>query len=251
MITLPGKVARSLRPAPIERAGKRMNTWQSVRAQVLERIRSREWAPGELIPTEQELAVELGCARATVNRALRELADSGIVERRRKVGTRVSATQSSRAMLEIPAMQQEIEALNAAYSYRLVSFSVGPATDRERRALQLETVADLTMVVGLHMADGRPHCCEVMWLNQAMLPAFDRTDFENQPALDWLSGKIALTHGHFSILAESASGICARSLDIPEGSPVLTIERTNWDDTTPVSFLRRIHPSRHRLISTD
>ncbi len=251
MTKLPGKFTRSLRPVPGERVGKRMNTWQSVRAEVLERIRSREWPPGELIPTEQELAVQLGCARATVNRALRELADSGIIERRRKVGTRVTSTQSRRTRLEIPAMRQEIEGLGASYNYELTHFEVRPANDQAKKALQLDPGQSLTLVKGQYLANGVPHCCEVIWLNQAVLPPFQRADFEETPALEWLARNVALTTGRFSILAESAVGDCARLLNIADGTPGPTIERASWSDAAPVSFLRRIHPPEHRLISED
>ena len=75
---------------PQEQVRKRRNmTWQFVQEDVLARIQNGTWPAGELIPTETELAAEYGCARATVNRALQVLADSGILERRRKVGTRV------------------------------------------------------------------------------------------------------------------------------------------------------------------
>ena len=49
--------------------------WEAIRAEVLRRIRTRDWAPGGLIPSEEALAQEFGCARATVNRALQELAN--------------------------------------------------------------------------------------------------------------------------------------------------------------------------------
>lgn len=251
MTKLPGKVARSLRPAARERAVKRMNTWQSVRAEVLERIRSREWPPGELIPTEQELAHQLGCARATVNRALRELADSGIIERRRKVGTRVSATHSRRTRLEIPVMRQEIEALGASYAYRLLSVELRPPSELAQRALQLGPGGQATQVKAQYLANGKPHCCEVIWLNPLALPAFSRADFEDLPAHEWLARNVALTHGRFSILAEGASGDCARNLQVADGTPVLTIERINWSDATPVSFARQFYPPEHRLISED
>ena len=65
-------------------------TWQAVQDIVLERIQNGIWPEGELIPTECDLAAELGCARATVNRAMQALAENGVVERRRKVGTRVA-----------------------------------------------------------------------------------------------------------------------------------------------------------------
>ena len=64
--------------------------WEAIHANVLQRIRTREWGPGALIPTEEALAREFGCARATVSRALREVAAAGLLERRRKAGTRVA-----------------------------------------------------------------------------------------------------------------------------------------------------------------
>lgn len=228
-----------------------MNTWQSVRADVLERIRSREWPPGELIPTEQELAVQLGCARATVNRALRELADSGIIERRRKVGTRVTMTHSRRTRLEIPVMRHEIEALGASYAYRLQDFSRQPAPENVQRILQLAPGDEVILVKAQYLADDLPHCCEVIWLNANALPRLDRRELEATPAHEWLAQNQPLTHGRFSILAESASGDCAVNLNVTVGTPVLAIERINWTDTTPVSYARQFYPPQHRLISED
>ncbi|MBU3028523.1 GntR family transcriptional regulator [Paracoccus marinaquae] len=228
-----------------------MNTWQSVRAEVMERIRSREWPPGELIPTEQQLAVQLGCARATVNRALRELADSGIIERRRKVGTRVTTTPSRRTTLEMPVIRDEIEALGAGYGYRLTGYEQSLPTDAAMHALQVGPNDELILIKAQYLANGLPHCCEAIWLNPRSLPPLSREAVEAQPAHEWLARNVPLTHGRFSILAEGATGDCARNLQVPNGTPVLTIERTNWSDATPVSFARQFYPPRHRLISED
>ena len=64
------------------------STFREVKSDILSKIVQGNWPPGELIPNEIDLAARYGCARATVNRALRELSDEGIVERRRKAGTR-------------------------------------------------------------------------------------------------------------------------------------------------------------------
>jgi len=69
--------------------GSGITNWQDLQSEILNRIQSRHWKPGELIPNEVDLADEFGCARATVNRALRAVADTGLLERRRKAGTRV------------------------------------------------------------------------------------------------------------------------------------------------------------------
>ena len=70
------------------------HSWQSIQQEISRRIAERIWLPGELIPNEVVLAEEFGCARATVNRAMRELASTGLLERKRKAGT-PRRTQSS------------------------------------------------------------------------------------------------------------------------------------------------------------
>ena len=60
--------------------------YRDVKAEILRRITEGDWAPGARLPGEVELAEAFGVARATVNRAMRELTDEGLLERRRKAG---------------------------------------------------------------------------------------------------------------------------------------------------------------------
>lgn len=251
MTTISGDLAGSLKPGTSDGAIRRPNTWQSVRNEVLTRIRSREWAPGQLIPTEQELAQELRCARATVNRALRELADSGVVERRRKVGTRVAATPTRRATLEIAMIRDEIEAIGASYDYVLRRCEVIAPPAHVARNLQLTSGDKVLVAKSKFLADGKPYCCEIIWMNLALLPPVAPQDLAKVPAHEWLASNVALTHGRFAILAEGASGDCADNLAVTPGTPVLAIERTNWSDKTPVSFARQFYPPGHRMVSED
>lgn len=251
MLKISETIVRSLRTSGAAGGGRRMNTWQSVRAHVLDRIRSREWPPGELIPTEQELATSLGCARATVNRALRELADSGIIERRRKVGTRVATTLARRTILDMPAIRTEIEDMGAAYDYALLAFARREPPEDAARALQLPGGEEALAVTAIHRADGNPHCIETSWLVLGALPAVTRGELERQSAQEWLSDRIALTHGQFSIMAGQAEADEADRLRVGHGTPVLVIERTTWADTTPVFFARQLFPPEHRLMSGD
>lgn len=227
---------------------RRQNTWQSVRADVLDRIRSGEWAPGSLIPTEQEMAAQMGCARATVNRALRELADSGIVQRRRKVGTRVTATPSRRTTLSLPVIRDEIEALGARYRYVMTECETARPTPAAMQALQVDADAPLLLIKAQYLADDLPHCCEALWLNPRALRLPERQVFAAEPAQEWLARSMAVTQNRFSILAEGASGSCARNLCIVPGTPVMAIERINSSDALPVSFARQFYPPGHRIV---
>ena len=61
----------------------RLPVYQNIKNEMREWIQTGIWKQGGLIPVEAVLSKEYGCARATVNRALRKLAQEGILERRR------------------------------------------------------------------------------------------------------------------------------------------------------------------------
>ncbi|MBC3422938.1 FadR family transcriptional regulator [Pseudomonas wayambapalatensis] len=61
--------------------------------QLRERIAQGAWAVGQRLPTEPELALELGISRNTVREAMRVLAFSGLVEVRQGDGSYLRAAQ--------------------------------------------------------------------------------------------------------------------------------------------------------------
>ena len=128
--------------------------WEDIRAEVLRRIRARDWPPGAMIPTEEELATEFGVARATVNRALRELAVAGVLERRRKAGTRVAALPIRKATLDIPVIRQEVEARGQTHSFRLLVQTEGTPPVPVASRLGLGPSQRMIYLETLHLADG-------------------------------------------------------------------------------------------------
>lgn len=222
-------------------------TWQAVRNAVLARVRSHEWPPGQLIPTEKQLAAEWGCARATVNRALRDLAESGVVERRRKVGTRVVATRSARATRQTSLIWNNIHALGAEYGYRLLTTQQVAADDTAARRLQLPPHSPVMFVAAVFLADGRPYCCEASWLSTGELPTIDPEEFANGSVQEWLERLSRLTHSRSHVLATTVHTACASALEVMQGAAVLTVERTDWAEATPLVFTRQYYPPGHRL----
>ena len=86
----------------------RLHVYQNIKTEMGEWIQTGIWKQGGLIPLEAALAKEFGCARATVYRALRELAQKGILERRRKAGTCVVMSLGRSANFEISQIFLEI-----------------------------------------------------------------------------------------------------------------------------------------------
>ena len=61
--------------------------YAKVREQLIERIRSGEWKPGQLIPNEFEVADLFGVSQGTARKAIAALAAEGLVIRQQGRGT--------------------------------------------------------------------------------------------------------------------------------------------------------------------
>jgi GntR family transcriptional regulator len=70
--------------------------YRQVKALITESLRAGAWKPGELIPSELELAVQHGVSQGTVRRAIDELAAENLLLRRQGRGTYVASHQSAR-----------------------------------------------------------------------------------------------------------------------------------------------------------
>ncbi len=222
-----------------------MSGWEDIRREVLARIRSRAWPLGALIPTEATLAQEFGVARATVNRALSELARSGVLERKRKAGTRVAALPVRKATLDIPVIRAEVEARGEAYSLRLLRCKLAqPPLPVLARLGQ--DVGDMLHVETLHLASGRGFVLEDRWLNPAILPT-PLPDFEAISANEWLVAHISYASGDISFCAEAASDAAAAALGVAQGSAVFVTERCTWAPDAPITWVRLIHAPGYRL----
>jgi GntR family transcriptional regulator, histidine utilization repressor len=220
--------------------------WEGIRAEVLRRIRVRDWPPGDLIPTEEALAVEFGCARATVNRALRDLAEAGVLERRRKSGTRVALLPVRKATLEIPVIRQEIEARGQAHSFRVLTQTEARPPVPVASRLGLPAAARLIYLETLHMANGQPFVFEQRWLNPAVLPA-PLPDFTVQSANEWLVTHIAYTTGDIAFSAANPSPREAEVMGVAAAAALFITERTTWTPQAPITFVRLTHAPGYRV----
>lgn len=230
-------------------SGARGHGWQTIRDEVLRRIHARDWPPGSLIPNEADLAQEFGCARATVNRALRALAEAGLLERRRKAGTRVALLPVSRAMVDIPVIRQEVTERGQSYGYRRLSRTLVPPPPPVAARLQIAPGARALHVTALHLADTRPFVHETRWINLDTVPAAAAQGFEQVSANEWLLAHVPYTHGDIAITAEPASDEAAAGLDIMPGTPLLMIERLSWDGPRPITLARLCHAPGHALVT--
>ena len=207
-------------------------TWQAIRDEVRRRIHAREWVPGQSIPHEEALALDFGCARATVNRALRDLASAGVLDRRRKAGTRIARHPVGRATLEIPVIRQEIEASGATYGYRLIDRRMArPPTGIAARMGRTDA---LLAVRAVHLADDVPFVLESRWIDPGV-PGLATAPFDRVSANEWLLEHVPFTAGQIAFTAAAADDETAEALGVAAGRAVFVVERTTRDGPRPIT----------------
>lgn len=248
--TMAGDSAKASSKNERIRSPHRMMTWQAVQSEVLSRIRNGYWRPGDLIPTETELAAEFGCARATINRALTTLAANGLLERRRKVGTRVAQHLPERSMLSQSGLREEIEAGGAAYGYRLVAMRETVPPLVVTQGLMLPRDATVVELHAAFMADDKLYCCEERWINPAAVPEIPAGAFDSLSPYEWLSQCVGMNHGRKSIssaLPAELPPFVAAAFETARKTATLRIEQVLWADAVAVTMSRCYYPHGHSL----
>jgi GntR family histidine utilization transcriptional repressor len=222
-------------------------SWQSVQDEVLRRIHSREWKPGDLIPNEADLALEFGCARTTVNRALRSLADSGLLDRRRKAGTRVASQPVAKATLEIAVIRKEIEERGQKYGYQLIQRDLLVPPVAVCAAMGTDTADPMLHIRALHLADDAPYALEVRWINLNVVPSALDESFKSISANEWLLKHTPYTHGEIAFSATAATKEDGLVLNCSEQSALFAIDRLTWDNNASVTKVRLVFSPGHQI----
>ena len=221
--------------------------WREIRSEARSRIERGIWKPGERIPNEVELAAELGCARSTVNRALRDLAHQGFLERRRRRGTHVAAVSGQRAVLDIPLIRLDVERTGAAYGYRLLKSARRGPSAPVRDAHGLAPDEDMLHLRALHMADGRPFLHEDRWLLIASVPEILDADFASVSANEWLVRNVPLIRSEFEMGAVAASAVVAAALETKPKAALFLLQRATWNMKGLITTVRLTYAPGYRM----
>src|SRR5262249_42192899 len=142
-----------------------------------EQLARGRWSPGELMPSETELVAQFGVSRMTVNRALRELRDEGLVERVQGVGTFAAQLHRVASTLTIRDLHGEIVARGNHHhaGVPLPRQERAPAALAERLGLAEGAPVFHTLLV--HFENGVPLQCEDRYVNPAQAPDYLAVDF--------------------------------------------------------------------------
>jgi len=225
----------------------RLQSWTAIVEEVTRRIADGVWAPGALIPNESDLAKEFGCSRTTVNRALRDLADKGVLDRRRKAGTRVRTLPDSQARLDIPIVRKQVERRGAQHGYHLLSRDDTAPPPAVAAQLGLDAGQQALHLTSLHTADGQPFVLEDRWISTSAVPEALEADFASCNANEWLVRNVPFSTGEIGLSAATASTSEARVLGCAPGTALFRQDRVTRNAGTPVTAVTMLFAPGYRM----
>lgn len=222
--------------------------YQFVKDHIRQRIHEGEWHAGDRIPSEHELVAELGVSRMTVHRALREMAEHGILARYAGIGTFVAAEKPKSGLFQITSIATETRARGHEYSCDVLQVGRASATLEVASALELHTGDSVYYAVCVHRENGVPVQLEDRYVNPEAAPEFLAQDFGRIGFSEYLVKEVPLDEVEHVVDAVQPSPEEAELLGIKVGDPCLVLTRRTWSSGRVVTFVRCVHPgSRYRL----
>tara|TARA_B000000460_G_scaffold243695_1_gene212898 strand:+ start:2741 stop:3454 length:714 start_codon:yes stop_codon:yes gene_type:complete len=224
---------------------------QAIAHEVRRRIIDREWRQGDRIPDEADLAVEFGAARATVNKALQLLADEGLLDRRRRAGTRVAVDPVRKTVLTIPIVREQIESAGMAYGHRIIAHRRAPAPEAIARRLDVGPGAPMIHLRAVHYGDEAPFQYEDRWINPQAVSGMSSVDFRLVNANEWLVRNAPYSRADFTFSAANADARDARMLQTHPGQALLILHRTTWNEDHPITTVRIACKPGHQISASN
>lgn len=205
---------------------------------ILARIVAGELPAGAMLPSEHDIARELGVSQGTARKALMELDREGIVERRQGKGTFVAQTTSESALFHFFRLRDQMGGqVTPELETETVRKLRSSAADRTLFGDETDTVFEIRRTRSIN---GRLAVKERARLPGPLFPGLA----ERAPLPNTLYVLFQQAYGLVVVRAEEdlrpvlATGSDAEDLKIAEGTPLLEAERRAIDLTGRVIELR-------------
>ena len=222
--------------------------YQQIKEHVQRHIADGTWPAGARVPSEQELVQRFGVARMTVNRALRELAEQGVIVRVPGVGSFVAEAKPQSNLLRIANIAEEIRQRGHDHRFELIDMARVAASQEVAAALDLGVGASVFHLQGVHFENGVPVQLEDRYVNPRMVPHFMEQDFSQVQPSVYLVRNVQFDQMEHVVDAMLPTPEQAHWLQMAPEQPCLVLTRRTWLRGTPVTWVHCVHPGmRYRL----
>jgi len=206
-----------------------------------EQIQTGRLKPGELMPSEQEIAARLGVSRMTARQALKSLCSRGLAYSQRGKGTFVSRMKLEKNFRQLLSFSEEMKDRGSQPRSRVLAFKKMVAEGDVAQALHLGPDEEVFFLRRVRMTDSAPLCIEATHLPARLCPDL----LENFEPSGSLYRALAEHYGLQIHMADEvaeaslATAAEAKLMRVRGKSPVFRFTRTAYlHDGQPVEFVK-------------
>jgi len=224
--------------------------YMQIKDLLVARVTKGEWVPGDIIPSEMQLAQQLDVSQGTVRKAITELVENHVLVRRQGRGTFIATHDNDRALFHFFHIVSDSGDKNLP-ECKTISCRRKRASRQEASKLGISSGSRVICIERIRELDNLPTIVETI-----TLPTDLFNDLGKQQACELPNTLYELYETQFGITihradeqlrAVAASDYDASLLGLEPGTPLLEIERIALTlDGTPVELRKsRCNTTRH------
>jgi GntR family transcriptional regulator len=205
--------------------------YQQIKALITQSLQSGEWKPGELIPSEIELANRFKVSQGTVRKAIDELAAENLVVRRQGKGTFVATHHEVRAQFRFLRLMPDAGEPHHPDN-KIIEVKRLRAPAEVARLLEVKSGDPVVFIKRVQSFDGVPTILEELWLPGTLFKGLTA-----ERLIEYKGPMYGLFETEFGtrmiratekLRAVVADGNIADLLSVADGTPLLSVERVSF-----------------------
>lgn len=227
-------------PADLDQTDRRLPLYARLRDVLTRRIADGVWPPGEALPAENTLASAYGVSVGTMRKAMQQLVDEGLLERRHGAGTYVRRAQFDKSLFRFFRHADDTGGIPAS---RILRREATTAAETPEAALGLPPDAPVIRMQRLRLWGDEPFLAEDIVLPLERFRPFLDIPAEDlgpllYPVYERYCGQV-VARAEERLTVGEADAVVARLLRCRPGTPVVSIERTAFaHDGTAIEWRR-------------
>jgi GntR family transcriptional regulator len=204
---------------------------------LLKRLADAVWQPGQILPSEGQLAAELGVSQGTVRKALDALTADSLLVRRQGRGTFVADHDDKQSVFRFFKLRPDGEGAGMPTS-RVVAIAEAAASADERGRLDLVRSARVVRIERLRALDGRLCLIETISVPASLFPGIAQMELPNTLySLYAIRFGITIATANERLKAVALGAREAGLLEVAAGLPALEVDRIAVDlEDRPVEW---------------
>ena len=213
-----------------------------IKKTIEQRISSGEWTAGQKLPSENDLVAALDVSRMTINRALRELTQEGLIKRVHGLGSFVAETPRHASLIELQDIALEIEQAGGRHRSRVLALREIDVPPDIAAAMELDAGSAVFHLRAVHYRDDIPMQLERRFVNPHAMPAFIEQDFTRQTSTAYLLRQFKPDEMEHRVSAVIPGAGTRKLLAMDAGQPCLRLTRRTWKHDQVVTYVTLTYP---------